>query len=52
MLRHGRLGNPGFSANHIGDRPGGRFPQGQQEFEDAAANRVAENVKRVHAASI
>ena len=47
VLRHGRLRDPELGLDDGRDRPRGQLAVGEQ-LEDPAADRVAEDVERVH----
>ena len=47
VLRHGRLRDPELGLDHRGDGPRGQLAIGEQ-LEDPPADRVSEDVERVH----
>ena len=51
MLRHGSLGDAELGSDGLDDLARGKLVAGQQ-FEDAAPNRVAEDIEGVHQSSI
>lgn len=49
VLGDGGLADAELVGNHRRHRPGGLLPVGEQ-FQNAAADRIAEDIKRVHRA--
>src|SRR5689334_14918694 len=51
VLRDGRLGDSELGPDDLGDRARGLLTVGEQ-FQDAAADRVAEHVERMHSRTL